>query len=147
MAKLENKNHEEFCHEYLAHEKRAGEAYRKVYGDKTGANASASRLLKTPGVQERIWELQDKISKRIDITVENVLEFADRIRHECLGCPVVLCEETGDVLKKEKKPDYTNALKANEQIARIIGAFNDKLELSGKEKTIEQIITEAKEKK
>lgn len=144
MAELKNLKHEAFCQAYIKTGNQVT-SYKAGYGDNKSAKSNAVRLMANEGIIARLSELRAALSKENKIDINNVMQFADRIRQACMGAPAVICEETGETLKKEIPVDFVNALKANEQVGRIIGAFTDKLVLE-KPKTIEQLLSSVKGK-
>lgn len=73
MAKLKNVKHERFCQEYIKDLNGYKSALRAKYSKKT-AKVQASQILTKLNVQERIAELQEKRSKRTEITQDKVLK-------------------------------------------------------------------------
>lgn len=81
MPVLENPKHERFVQE-LAKGKSASEAYRNAGYDAEGnsADAAASRLLKKVKVAARLAEIQERVAKRVEITVESLIQEAAEIQ-------------------------------------------------------------------
>ena len=69
MAKLKNLRHEKFALEYSI-SLNATNAYKAVYGDVTGAENSASRLLGNAKVKARIKELSVKKEAKAEMKIE-----------------------------------------------------------------------------
>lgn len=145
MKELKNPKHEVFCQALIKNNNNQVAAYREAYGNKDSAKSNATRLMANEGIIERLKVLRADISKENKIDINNVMQFADRIRLACMGSPAVICEDTGETIKQEIKADFVNALKANEQVGRIIGAFTDKIVIE-KPKTIEQLLSSVKGK-
>ena len=143
MKELKNPKHEVFCQALIKNNNNQVAAYKEAYGNKNSAKSNATRLMDNEGIIERLKALRADISKENKIDINNVLQFADRIRLACMGSEAIVCEDTGETIKQEVKADFVNALKANEQVGRIIGAFTDKLILE-KPKTIEQLLAASK---
>lgn len=145
MKELKNPKHEVFCQALIKNNNNQVAAYKEAYGNKDSAKSNATRLMDNEGIIERLKVLRADISKENKIDINNVMQFADKIRLACMGSPAIICEDTLETIKREIKPDFVNALKANEQVGRIIGAFTDKIVIE-KPKTIEQLLSSVKGK-
>lgn len=169
MAKLKNPKHEKFILEYSI-DLNASRAYKVVYGDVKGVDANASRLLKNDKVQARLKEIQEKKSAKVETKAFNVVAELEKIAkaraidvfklqgsfltikslndipEECqVAIESIECLSVGEhgTVTKVK---FHSKIKALELLGRHFGLFNDKLELSAKPKTIEQLIQSTKGK-
>jgi phage terminase small subunit len=168
MAKLKNLKHEKFILEYCI-DLNASRAYKAVYGDVKGADANASRLIKTDKVQKRLRELQEKKEAKAEIKSFDVIKEIERIAsarmvdvfhlddgfltirnlsdipEECQSAiesieSISLGGDKGVVMKIK----FHSKIKALELLARHFGMFNDNLNITAKPKTIEDLLNSAK---
>ncbi len=72
MPRLKNSKHERFSQLYII-SLNGTKAYLEVYGKVKGARVSASKLLAKTNVANRIIELKEKRSKKLEITQDMVL--------------------------------------------------------------------------
>lgn len=79
MPALKNARHERFVQE-LAKGKSQMEAYRLAGYSAETAESNAHRLMGNEGVRARLAELQERSAKRVEVTVEKLIEEADEIR-------------------------------------------------------------------
>ena len=157
MADRLNDKQSRFVEEYLVDLNATQAAIRAGYSEKT-AGSQGFDLLKKPEIQEAVQKAMADRSKRTQITQERVLEeyakiaFLDPRRlYQSNGSLIPLQELDGDVAaaiggldvvtmgvdldgnavvtKKIKLIDKKGAL---DSIARHLGMFTEKLELSGK---------------
>lgn len=167
MAKLNNLKHEKFCLEYSI-SLNATKAYKAVYGDVTGAENSASRLLGNAKVKTRIKELSVKKEEKAEIKSFNVIAELEKIAkaraidvfkiegsfltiksledipEECqVAIESIECLSVGEhgIVTKVK---FHSKIKALELLGRHFGLFNDKLDLGIKPQSIEQLIQSTK---
>jgi len=80
MPVLRNQRHERFAQE-VAKGVSAIRAYVVAGYAKTSAGANAVRLMENEGVRARIDELQGKVAARTEVTIEGLIEHAEKIRH------------------------------------------------------------------
>jgi len=167
MAKLKNPKHEKFALEYSI-SLNATKAYKAVYGDVKGADVNASKLLGNTRVKERIAQLSEKKEAKAEIKSFDVVAELEKIAKARLinvfklegsfltikslndipeECQVAIesieCLSVGEhgTVTKVK---FHSKIKALELLGRHFGLFNDKLELSAKPKTIEELIQSTK---
>lgn len=113
---------EAFCMAYA----RCGNATRaykeagySVKNDNSAA-ASAAALLRNPKIQARLQEIHDKIESEKIMGPKEMQERLTAIARQTARDP------------SDKAPDYKDALKAMDQLARMSGSYAaDKLEVSG----------------
>lgn len=151
----------------------ASKAYARVFVNSSSrtAKANAWQLMERLDVQARIKELIEARAKRVDDSADRVVEEIKKIAYSKLsdifafdGNYLALKNfddipddalsyiESIDIVDvgygKDKqeviKVKFHNKVKALEMLSRHHGLFNDKLKLSGKLKTIEEVIREAK---
>lgn len=106
---MKNLKHKQFCDEYLSNGMNARLAYMSVYKSvksEAGADASASKLLTNPKLQDYIKTQQDKSATKLGITKEDLIK--DLI----------------DIKDNTKKKSPTIAIKAIETLNKMNG-FND----------------------
>jgi hypothetical protein len=80
-TKLDSRR-EKFCWEYVLNGGYASRAYRLAYPDctsKSGSEANASRLLKTPKIHARINEVREEIKRRYRATTDDILEYHGKV--------------------------------------------------------------------
>ena len=114
---------ETFCKEYISNGGNATQAYKKAYDcskmkDKT-INENASRLLKDSKVATRLKELQEPLQKKFEYTMEQSFKKFEEIQKLALT---------------NEKPDLTNAIKCEENKAKLMGLFTEletKLKIRG----------------
>jgi len=73
---LKNLKHKQFCDQYLANGMNARLAYKSVYKSvksEAGADASASKLLSNPKLQDYIKTQQEKSAIKLEITREDIV--------------------------------------------------------------------------
>lgn len=119
---------ERFCQEYLKDLNASAAARRAGYSGKN-SDAIGSELLGKTGVSERVKELMDKRSKRIELSADKVLSDIEEIRERCMQKEPVLDAEgepTG-----EWKFESRSALKACELLGQHLALFTKKIEHSG----------------
>jgi hypothetical protein len=75
MPELENDAHERFAEEYLK-DLNATQAYLRVYPDSgySAAQSSGSVLLSNPMVADRVAELKTERSKRVQVSLDEILQ-------------------------------------------------------------------------
>lgn len=113
---------EAFCLAY-ARCGNATQAYKqagyKVKNDNSAA-ASAAALLRNPKIQSRLQEIHAKIESEKIMGPKEMQERLTAIARQTARDP------------SDKAPDYKDALKAMDQLARMSGSYAaDKLEVSG----------------
>lgn len=129
MPKLENAKHEKFCKELLKRSFNQTQAYMASYPDSSNeaAQSSACDLMRNPKVQSRIAELTKKIDEKDLVSIEEIVNDSKRIKLMALD-----------------EGDLNNALKANDQLYKYKGAYQNNTEVTVKHKTIEEVLMEAK---
>lgn len=91
------------------------------YSEK-GAAVQADRLLRNANIQQLINKQQTKTARKLEITRESLIAEILEIKERCL-------EESP---KEGKFAQYNNALKAIEQVTKMLGLNEpEKVELSG----------------
>lgn len=152
-----NDKQRRFVEEYLIDLNATQAAIRAGYSEKTGYS-HGQRMLKNVEIQNAIQEAQKKLSERTQITQERVLaeyakiafldprklfnddgqikpisELDDDVAAAIGGIDVIVSPSDGE----DKEPDFTKKIKlidkkgALDSIARHLGMFKDKVELSG----------------
>lgn len=110
----------QFCDEYLIDLNATQAAIRAGYSPQS-ARSQASQLLDNEDIQKYISERQEKVSNKLQYTLERVLlNFATIYERSMQGEPVLDFEgnPTG-----EWKFDASNANRANENIGKHLGFF------------------------
>lgn len=97
-----------FCREYCVDFNASQAAIRAKYSKKS-ARATAARLLTKENVQRKIQELQKETAKKIDITVQNVLEELAKLAFSNL--PAML-KQQGDSFALKDLGDLADDQKA-----------------------------------
>ena len=121
-----NPKQERFCNEY-ASSGNATASYRKVYDvkDTATAQASASRLITNPEVQERLRELSEELQDSTIATRQELQQFATSVvRGEIKS---VALDRDGNLI--ELPAQLKDRLKALELLSRLQGLFVSKQEL------------------
>lgn len=138
MPKLEPKQ-EKFCQEYLIDLNATQAAIRAGYSEKTARN-QATRLLTKVHIQECIQQLQEGIKKRNQISQDEIVQDLIEVKNRCMqNVPVMYFDKIDKEWKHEGleegtplyKFDSIGALKALDQLAKIVGAY----EKDNKQKT------------
>ncbi len=117
---------EAFCREYIANNGNATQAYKKAYDcskmkDKT-INENASRLLKDSKVIARLKDLQEPFQKRFEYTMEQSFKKFEEIQKLALA---------------NEKPDLTNAIKCEENKAKLMGLYaSEKVDITSNIKKV-----------
>lgn len=136
-SKLTGKQ-EKFCQLYAA-TGNATQSFKDAGYSVKSQNAAGVRahaLLKNNGnVQERIRELNDKAENEAIASIQEMQETLTQILREELTEEVLMSEGDGEgmshIVSKRKKAALKDRLKALELLARMKGAFLDKVEVSG----------------
>jgi phage terminase small subunit len=115
---------ERFCQEYLIDLNGTQAAIRAGYSERS-AKEEASRLLTKDNIQQRIKELQEQISLRLEITQDWVLKRFKDISDRCMTAePVMIKDGEGNWVESgEYQFDSSGANKATESIAKHLGFF------------------------
>jgi len=115
MPTLKNKKHERFCREYVIDHNGTQAAIRAEYSEKT-AQQQSSRLLLNVVIMNRIAELNEKVSDKLELTVEKVLKDIEELREKAL-----------------EENQFAASLKASELQGKHLKMFVDKMEVTGKD--------------
>jgi phage terminase small subunit len=107
MPGLKNVRHERFAQE-VAQGKSAGEAYRLAgfRAANHSAETAGPRLLKNVQIQQRVVELQQKVARRAEITLESLLEEAELQRSAAFGAEQYAAANGALKLKAELSGHY-----------------------------------------
>lgn len=140
-----NDKQQRFVLEYLVDLNATQAAIRAGYNGKT-AYSQGQRLLKHAEIQTALQEAQQKRAEKVGLDAEWVLTRFQQIAERCMQAEPVMkfnhdtktLEETG-----EYKFDSAGANKALDSIARHLGLYNDKLNLSGE--TVIKVTVNGKE--
>lgn len=117
-----NPRHQAFADEYLANGRNGYLAYIKVYGEKENRNvaeANASRLLSNAKVKEYIEVRSENIAEALGIDFEWLLREQKDIYY--MAKHKVYYNLNGEEMGES--PDFGNANKALDQLAKLIGAY------------------------
>ncbi len=139
---------ETFCKEYITNGGNATQAYKKAYDcsktkDKT-INENASRLLKDSKVRARLEELQQPFQEKFEYTMEQSFKKFLEIQEKALNRRKKIYLE-GVEIGEVEDPDLTNAIKCEENKAKLIGLYaTEKVEVNSNVKKI--FITKTDEK-
>ncbi|MBF31890.1 MAG: hypothetical protein CL529_12035 [Aequorivita sp.] len=167
MAKLKNLKHEKFCLEYSI-SLNATKAYKAVYGDVKGVEKNGSRLMNNEGVKKRIAQLTAKKEEKAEIksfdvvaelekiaksraidvfnidgaflTIKSLADIPEECQVAIESIETLSVGEHGTVTKVK----FHSKIKALELLGRHFGLFNDKLQITAKPKTIEEVVRGAK---
>lgn len=113
-----------FVEEYLVDLNATQAAIRAGYSAKT-ANEQASALLAKLSIQQAVQEQRTKVSQRVGRTIDDIMADIGRVRDNAMQ--EVRDNETGASVMVSHK----DALKALELEGKRLGAFSEKMELSG----------------
>lgn len=117
MTKLTAKQ-ERFCREYIIDLNATQAAIRAGYSEKTAAEQGV-RLLRNVKVKEKIQYLQRKLTKRVEITQENIVNELASI----------------GFAEPSKYVRTTDKIKALELLGKHLGIFTEKMQIEGDIKT------------
>ena len=120
------KKQEMFCKEYLKDLNATQAAIRAGYSKKT-ADRIGHENLKKLDISEKIQELMDKRSNKVEITANNVLESILRTRDTCEQYLLV----EGEYGKEINNVALNGLTKNNELLGKHMKLFTDKIEHSG----------------
>ena len=127
MPILANQRHERFAQE-VAQGKTAGEAYRLAgyRAANHSAETAGPRLLKNVQIQQRIVQLQQKVARKAEITLESLLREAAEIQTAATNAKQYAAANSALKLKAElsghyvqRKEDVTPRRSASEIDARL----------------------------
>ena len=127
MPSLKNARHERFAQE-VALGKSAGEAYRLAgyRAANHSAETAGPRLLKNVQIQQRIVQLQQKVARKAEITLESLLREATDIQNAAMSAKQYAAANGALKLKAElsrhyvqRKEDVTPRRSATEIDARL----------------------------
>ena len=124
MEKLTDKQ-KRFCEEYIIDLNATQAAIRAGYSEKT-ARQTASENLSKPDIQDYISELKNKVSERLNLSVDWVVNRLKEISDKCMQAePVMVYDpDTGTKVESgEYTFDSSGANKATELIGKHLGAF------------------------
>lgn len=130
MAELNDKQ-ERFCQEYIIDLKIGEAAIRAGYSEKT-AYSIGSRLLKNVKIASRIEELQKKVTDKLELTQEWVLEHLKEVVAKSMQEKEVEkwdYEEKQLIGTGEYVFDSRGANQALQLIGKHLGMFTEKLEI------------------
>lgn len=115
---------EMFCREYIIEFNGSQSAINAGYSERS-ARQLAYKMLTKDYIQDRIQELIEcrKIQQSEDF--QSVRDCAIEIRERCLGM-TVKTDRKGETLDGELEFDATNAIKANDQLAKLDGLYIEK---------------------
>jgi phage terminase small subunit len=113
---------ERFCQEYVIDLNGTQAAIRAGYSKKT-AKAEASRLLTNVNLLQRVSELQKKVSEKMNINFEWVLQRFIDISNRCMEVEPVRDHEGNPT--GEYRFDSSGAIKATAEIGKLIGAYSE----------------------
>ena len=162
MRELENKRHENFCQEYVK-DNNGARAYSVAYCRESidnGSITSACRLLTNAKVQQRLKEISQVISKRVEISQDEIMQnwknlaefnIADIIEfngteayvkdfskiprnvlYAVNGMETVQRVDGSGNVNWVTKLKFESKTKALDALSRIRGMYNDKLEVTNK---------------
>lgn len=128
--------HEAFCQAYMAGHMTLKEAFLAAgYKESKFTHQRAKKLYDKPEIQKRLSELKKEMEQNSIASLEEIKNFLTRtIRQETEE--EVLCTEgcgqgITETVKKTKKADIRSALKAADQLTRMLGAYEDKMLMGG----------------
>lgn len=128
---------EKFCVEY-AKLGNARQAYKNAgyqCKNESSYDSSASQLLRNPKVQERLAELAEEAKNNAIADIREMQEMLSQMLRGEIEEEIVVVVAQGDGFSKPKKINkqigIADRIKAIDKLARMTGAYNDKLEVSG----------------
>ena len=114
---------ETFCKEYISNGGNATQAYKKAYDCKkmkeTTINNNAYKLLQNNEITTRLKELKKPLQEKFEYTMEQSFKKFEEIQKLALA---------------NERPDLTNAIKCEENKAKLLGLFAEpetKLKIKG----------------
>ena len=133
MPVLKNVKHEKFA-QLCASGLSRSEAYRKAAGARAGKNSDANSddWLNARGVRERIQELQERNSRKSEMTREELLTFyADVIRTPAVGSRWLAGHSAYEMTESGPEIRICDKAAAGAQLAKMCGWNEpDKVEMS-----------------
>jgi len=107
MPSLKNARHERFA-EQIAQGKSAAEAYRLAgyRAANKSAETAGPRLFRNVQIQQRVVELQQKVARKAEITLESLLEEAELQRAVAFGAEQYAAANGALKLKAELSGHY-----------------------------------------
>jgi phage terminase small subunit len=124
MAELTEKQ-KRFCEEYIIDLNATQAAIRAGYSEKTAKEIGYEHLTK-PHIQEYISELKKKVSERLELSVDWVVNRLKDISDRCMQAEPVMIfdpDSRSYVESGEYKFDSSGANKATELLGKHLGAF------------------------
>lgn len=137
-----------FCLEYLKDFNATQAAKRSGYSPKTAGTIGSEHMQK-PAIKAYLSVLTKKLSKNVELSVENVIESIMEIRKKCMDPVPILNKDGEDTGIRNFKE--AGALRANELLAKYLGMFEQKVSIKGsieiddKKKSKTDIITRISE--
>jgi phage terminase small subunit len=129
-----------FCEEYLIDLNATQAAIRAGYSEKTARQTGAENLTK-PDIQAKISDMRTKISEKLELDAQWVLQRLKDISDRCVQAePVMIRNADGEMVESgEYKFDSAGANKATELIGKHLGMFGDKLDVTSKGQQLKMI--------
>lgn len=130
-----------FCLEYAKSENAKQAAIKAGYSKKTAKSIGNENLTK-PDLQKELERLSQKTKKAAEVKAKNSIADAAEIqsilsailRGDITEEAIVVEDEGGGISRaqtKEKRPSFKDRISAADKLARMQGAYNDKLQVSG----------------
>ena len=130
-----------FCLEYAKSENATQAAIKAGYSKKTARSVGNENLTK-PDIQSELERVSKKTKKAADAKIKNSIADAAEIqsilsailRGDITEEAIVVEDEGGGISRaqtKEKRPSFKDRISAADKLARMQGAYNDKLQVSG----------------
>lgn len=141
LGRLKSMKMERFCQNY-AKSGNATQSFMNAgykYKDYTNAGIGSCKLLKNPNIQRRLQELTgEAIKKQHDNAIADIQEMQSiltKIIREELDEEVLNVVGDGEgyshVTSNRKKASIADRIRAIEKLAKMQGAFTEKVEVSG----------------
>lgn len=130
-----------FCLEYAKSENATQAAIKAGYSKKTARITGTENLTK-PNIQNELERVSKKVKEKAETEAKNSIADAAEIqsilsailRGDITEEAIVVEDEGGGISRaqtKEKRPSFKDRISAADKLARMQGAYNDKLQVSG----------------
>lgn len=130
-----------FCLEYAKSENATQAAIKAGYSKKTARFTGTENLTK-PNIQNELERVSKKAKEKAAAEAKNSIADAAEIqsilsailRGDITEEAIVVEDEGGGISRaqtKEKRPSFKDRISAADKLARMQGAYNDKLQVSG----------------
>lgn len=143
MTNLTDKQ-QAFCEEYLVDLNATQAARRAGYSEDTAKQIGSENLSK-PAIAEKIAELKDERSNRVQVDADYVLQGLLDLHKQCIGEKEITVTDADGALTVTKVFKEAGANKALENLGKHLKMFTDKQEIETKVNVISDVLLELQE--